>query len=211
MAFFGVLLIGAYAVGSNHSVDGPTTTTAVTSTAVKPVAGVVTAKQIVRNGRGARKGTTTTTTTTTSPGTPARTVTTTVSGGRSFFERVTGDDGGVLLRIGAVLLAALIAGAAIQRVLVGQYGGFKVGTFEIEDLADASGETLKKLKDALAQAQQESSTKLGQAEDAINALRGELATTKAAGLERETELNRTLAVITARLATIGERPEGTRQ
>lgn len=124
-----------------------------------------------------------------------------MSGGRSFFERVLGHDGDLLLRIAVILLAALVAGAAIQRVLVGQYGGIKVGSLEIAELASASDGAVKELQDALAKLQ-------GEAQSAIKKLSADLATTQADSLEREVALNQTLSVITKHLATIGDKPKG---
>lgn len=195
-AFFVVLAIGVWVVGTNHGVEHPTTTTVVTKSAVAASATSRGSTQVVFGPNGHTKTRTTTKTSTTAPGSPQSTETTTVDGSRSFIERILGDNGVVFLQIGAVLLAAFIAGAAIQRVLVGQYGGLKVGSLGVSELApevaELSGKSIKELEAALAAFQQESKTKFEEVGKSLEATRRESRVV-------DSELSNDLYVITSRL------------
>ncbi len=195
VTFFAVLVVGAWVVGRDHGVEHPKTTTVVTKSAV--AAGNTSQKstQVVLDARGRTKTSTKTTTTTATPAGPASTETTSVDGGRSFIERVLGDNGVVFLQFGVVLLAAFIAGAAIQRVLVGQFGGFKVGMFEIAELAGSSAESVLKLEDALAKSQQESSMKLHE-------IQTELAKISKESSALDSKLSGDLALVASHLAGV---------
>ena len=80
------------------------------------------------------------------PGRPSETTTTTTSGERTTLERVLGDGGVVMLQIAAVALAAFLAAAVVQRVLLGKYGGLKIGTLELGEIAEASTAGIDELK-----------------------------------------------------------------
>lgn len=99
---------------------------------------------------GERVGSTRTSELQAAPGSPAvESTTTTETEPRSFFERVLGDD---LLLYAIALLAAFLTAAAIQRVLVGRYGGFKFGSVEVQEIADATAEAQRKLPAEIAKA-----------------------------------------------------------
>jgi len=99
--------------------------------------------------------------------------TTTETEPRSFFERVLGDD---LLKWAIALLGAFLTAAAIQRVLLGRYGGFKVAGVEVQEIAEATAEAQKKLPAEIAAAIGEAAAKLrDEARNANRDLRLELA------------------------------------
>lgn len=144
LAALAVLVAGLVTVVGDSHVLAPESKTTVTKQAVAATAGTTkTNKTTVGPARakpGASAGSTTTTTVeTTGPGPakPAETTETVQSGERTFTERILGDGGVVVLQIAAVLLAAFIAGAAMQRVILGQFS-FKFGSFELASVADES-------------------------------------------------------------------------
>ena len=136
--FFVVLGAGvALVVSGGHEVGEPTATTQVTTT------------------QDATDGTTTTTVTdpdgektvtevesTSSSSDPQTATDTETTAAPGFLERVLGEDAIVLA---FALLAAVVLAAAVQRVIMGQYG-FKVGVLEVNDLVDTSSEAVKKLE-----------------------------------------------------------------
>ena len=125
-----------------------TTTTLEKEFVPAPPARKVTTTITFANGR--RTGSTRTSELQTAPDRPAvESTTTTETEPRSFFERVLGDD--LLLYVIAVF-AAFLTAAAIQRVLLGRYGGFKVGSVEVEEIADAAAEAQRRLPAEIAAA-----------------------------------------------------------
>jgi hypothetical protein len=191
VTFVGVFLVGAFLVARHESIDSPGTTTTVTKAAVSaPPGQTQTTKEVVTGTDGKKK----TTVKTVSPNAPKSTTTTTVSGGKSFTERVVGDDGLVFLLLGLVLLAAFVAAAATQRVLVGQYA-FKFGGLEIGDLADASAESIEQLKAKLTEVQE------GAAKD-VKKLRAQINRALGESRAHDAALNATLARITSHVAKL---------
>jgi hypothetical protein len=70
----------------------------------------------------------------------------------SLLERSLSNGGLLLLRIGVAALAAFIAGAVVQRTIMGNYA-FKAGPLEVPELVEASETVLTDLQDSvLAQA-----------------------------------------------------------
>ena len=114
-------------------VDAPSTTTTVTKDAVAESESSTTTTTVTPAAQGGAQGQTTVLEKT-NPARPSETTTTKTMGERSFLERVLGNNGVVVLQLGAVLLAAFAAGAVTQRVLLGEYG-FKLGTFELSAIA----------------------------------------------------------------------------
>lgn len=202
VVFFAVLLVGAAVIGANHRVEHPTTTTTVTKSAVAASNTSQRSTQLVAGARGRPQARTTTTTISKTPASPESTETTKVSGGRSLIERLLGDSGVVFLQIAVVLLAAFIAAAAIQRVLVGQFGGLKVGSLEVSEIANVSDESVAKLQAALAAAQQESSKKLGAVKADVKTIRTRLARTTKESSALDSELSSQLSLIASRLANV---------
>jgi hypothetical protein len=92
--------------------------------------------------------TTVTTVVTKSPG-KAETKRTTAEASRSFVERSLASGGLLLVRIGLVALAAFLAGAVVQRTMLGVFT-MKLGPLEVPELAkrtaEASDEALEKIK-----------------------------------------------------------------
>jgi hypothetical protein len=195
--FAGVLLVGLFLVARHGSIDSPKTTTTVTKSAVSARTGQSqVTKQVVTDSNGK----TNTTETTVSPNSPESTTTTTVSGGKSFSERVLGDEGLVFLQIGLVLLAAFVAAAAIQRVLVGQYA-FKFAGLEIGDLATASAESIEELQSSLTAVQE------GAAKD-VKKLRVRINRALSESRMHDAALNASLAKITSHLARLEDAKKG---
>jgi hypothetical protein len=160
-------VIGTVAILSDEDVAAPTSTTTVSKDAVDAVPGTEkTTKVVEQTGKDPATRTTTTETVGDTPEKPAETTTTTEEGERTFLERALGDDGLVLLQIGVAVLAAFLAGALIQRVLLGEYG-FKLGTLELGTIARASTQGIKELGDDLKKLRQETATSaaLKQADD----------------------------------------------
>jgi hypothetical protein len=204
VVFFGVLLAGAGVVGANHHVEHPTMTTTVTKSAVAASTTSRRSTEVVGAGKRRAKATTTTSKTTV-PATPQSTETTSVHGGRSLIERLLGDSGIVFLQIGVVLLAAFIAAAAIQRVLIGQFGGFKLGALEVGEVANASDETIQKLQTALTTVQQESSKRLAAVKADVKTMRTRLAKATKESSALDSQLSDQLSLITSRLASVEEK------
>ena len=71
------------------------------------------------------------------PGKPVERTTTTKPASAPWVERALGNSGLLLLRVGIVVLAAFLAGAVAQRVLLGDYA-LKVGPVEVPALTAAS-------------------------------------------------------------------------
>jgi hypothetical protein len=143
-----IALIAALALlDVGAEVDTPSSTTTVTKEAVPSGASSTTTTTVTPAREGARGETTVVEKN--APRRPAETTVTEKSGERSFLERVLGGNGVAVLQIGAALLAAFAAGAVTQRVLLGQYG-FKLGGFELSEIAGASTEALEKLKQEVA-------------------------------------------------------------
>jgi hypothetical protein len=90
------------------------------------------------------------------------TKTTTEEAPRSFVERALAAGGLLLLRIGAVVLASFIAGAAVQRAILGRFD-MKLGPLELPDLKDTAEET----EAALGAVQQELKSQVGATKEAM--------------------------------------------
>lgn len=138
-----VLIVGIVTIVGDSDVLAPESKTTTTKEAVAETAGATktttttTAPTPARGKRAAAAGSKTTTVERTGPtaAKPPETTTTVEQGERTFTERVLGDGGIVVLQIAAVLFAAFVAAAAVQRVILGQYG-FKFGNFELANVAD---------------------------------------------------------------------------
>jgi hypothetical protein len=141
----GIIALGGVKLLGDSDVLDPKSTTTVTTGGVDRVPASSTTKtEVVK-----QKGTQTKTTTTTeerpeTPAQPEKTVTTTEEGERSFLERVLGDGGLVVLQLGAVLLAAFLAAALLQRMIVGQYA-ITIGSLELPAIAADSADALEAL------------------------------------------------------------------
>lgn len=136
LAALAVLVAGLLTVVGDSDVLAPESKTTVTKNAIAETAGTT---KTTKTKRGTGAGTTTTTVETTGagPAKPAETTTTVQAGERTFTERILGDGGIIVLQIAAVLLAAFIAGAAVQRVILAEFS-FKFGGFELASVADES-------------------------------------------------------------------------
>jgi hypothetical protein len=202
IVFVIALLIGAWLFGRNGALERPTTTTVVTKSALPAHTTSQESKRAAATGSGRKKTTQTTTTRTkaTTPAAPASTETTSVTGSRSFVERLLGEKGVIFLQIGVVLLAAFIAAAAAQRVLVGQFG-FKLGVLEVPELADASEKTIKELT-LVAQSQQALNKQLTALSVEIRKVQEELRRTEGRGDRLDSVLNERLGVIARQLAAL---------
>jgi hypothetical protein len=123
--------------------------------------------------------------------------TTTSEAERSFVERSLAAGGLLLLRLGAVALAAFIAGAVVQRAIMGRFD-LKLGPLELAETkraAEASEEALAAVQDDLR----------GQVQATEGAMRVAAGAAKgvAALHEEITSLNKTLAVL---LTMVGPPP-----
>jgi hypothetical protein len=196
--FFVALVCGAFVLGRNHRVERPTTVTSVTKSAAAAVASSQKVIEVIHE-HGKKLKTTTTTTKAATPATPKSHEVTSVHGGRSFAERILGNTGLVLVRVGLLLLAAFIAAATIQRVLVGQYGGLKVGSIDIAELTD---ESVGKLGAAMTKLQEESASTLKSTKDEITELQARLERLSGDSQALDSELSNSLATITARVAGV---------
>lgn len=151
----GVLAAGVALIVGDDDLSGPETTTTVSKHAIDATPGTTNRTTVVtRTSQSAAKPDPVTRTKTTqvlgaTGPKPAETTTTTEAGPRTVLERVLGDSGLVVLRVAAIVVAAFLAGAVVQRVMVGEYGGFKVGSLELTAVARASTEGLDELKQAL--------------------------------------------------------------
>ena len=106
-----------------------------------------TTKTLVRTGAGA-KHPVTRTIVTESAGRMTETTTTTGEAAGSFFERALAASGLLFLRLGLLLVAAFLAGAIVQRTLLGRFA-FKLGPVEVPDLpqaAEASRDAINKIQ-----------------------------------------------------------------
>lgn len=141
-----VLVVGGLALVRDGHVLNPKSTTTVTTAEVGEVAGGKKTTTVVTEEKGKEtKRVTTTENQPRSPRQPEKTVTTVGSGERGLLERVLGDAGLVILQIGAVLLAAFLAAALIQRAILGQYA-IKVGALELPAVAvDTTADALEAL------------------------------------------------------------------
>jgi Sec-independent protein translocase protein TatA len=151
LAFFVIASIGAATIEGDKEIAAPTTVTTVTNERVAGTAKTrtKTTKDVTRTGN---RPTTTKTTTVTrgpTPAKPAETKVTTEDGERSFVERVLGEGGLTILQFAIVVAAAFLAAAILQRVLVGEYGGFEFGSFKLSSVARTSATGLKELRDDL--------------------------------------------------------------
>lgn len=89
--------------------------------------------------------TTTTTTIRKVPGKPTETTINRQPAEGSWTERALGDSGLLLLRVAVVVLAAFLAAAAMQRLVMGDYA-LKVGPVEVPALTAASEDALTAIK-----------------------------------------------------------------
>ena len=151
-----VAFTGGALILNDPDLSGPETTTTVTREAVERSPGTTKRTTVVTRRGGETTRQTTTEVVGPSPAKPAETTKTTEEGQRTFPERVLGDGGMVVLQIAAVLLAAFLAGAMLQRVLLGHYGGFKLGSFELTAVERASTqleEAVRKLSEEAARSE----------------------------------------------------------
>lgn len=131
----GVVVVGIAAMGGDWTVDDPKTTTTVVSAAVgKGERAQKTTTVTTRHGGRVARTTKTVEATPGRAAQPAKRVTTTVAGGKTVIERVLGDGGLVMLRLGAIVLAAFLAAAIVQRVVLGEYA-ITVGGLELPAVA----------------------------------------------------------------------------
>jgi hypothetical protein len=117
-----------------------------------------------------------TTVVTESPGKQV-TKTTTAEASRSFVERSLASGGLLLLRIGIIALAAFLAGAVVQRTILGVFA-MKLGPLEVPELAkrtaEASDEAVEQIKGELgrqAEATQAAMTAAAGAAEAVASLK----------------------------------------
>lgn len=193
-----VLIAGGYVIASeDHRFDPPSTTTTISRDAVSYDSAFRKTTEVTTRSKGKPK---TTETTTVVNGSPATKATTQVEGERSFFERVLGDAGLVFLQIALLLALAFLVGAAIQRALVGEYGGFKFGTFELTALAGASNDGIDKLKAALKKLRKDAAM-----DGDVASLRAELNAAIAESKAEDAATSSTLALIAERLAAVEKR------
>jgi hypothetical protein len=139
-----VLFVGAVVVAENGPrFAAPTKTTTVNaqSTGAGPGKRTTTTERTSPGGRGAGKKVTRVTE---QPnGNPSSTTTTTTEvESRSFIERVLGNGGLILLEAAIVLLAAFLAGAFAQRLLVGDFA-VKLGFLELGTVQAKNEQTIK--------------------------------------------------------------------
>jgi hypothetical protein len=156
LLFCAVLFIGLRGISGDADIDAPQTITTVEKGAAAATPTVTNKTTVI--GRAPGQEPTRTTTTQVQGGRPERpraTVTTTTDGERTTLERILGDGGVSILQIALVVLAAFLAAAVAQRVLVAQYGGFKIGGVELGSIADASTTGIVELKDAVKQLRQD--------------------------------------------------------
>lgn len=147
-------------IGIGPPFDGPKTTTTVVEVGRGSGTGKVTTETTqAPGGQGTKaknpekhKGQSKTTTKTVEKpsGYPSgKKTTTTEEGSRSFTERVLGKSGLALLQLGVIILAAFLAAASVQRVLVGDYA-LKIGPIEIGAAQESKEEVSQKLTADLA-------------------------------------------------------------
>jgi hypothetical protein len=162
-----VLGVGLVTVVLDSHVLAPESTTTVMKDAVSGTAGTTkTTETTTTSKRGSSSATTKVVVTTgPAPEKPAEKTTTVEAGDRTFSERVLGDGGVVVLQIAAVLLAAFIAAAAVQRVILGEFG-FKFGTFELAGVADESAAGIASLNQKVDAMHAETTSELKSLDDA---------------------------------------------
>jgi hypothetical protein len=130
-----VVVVGVGQLVGDSSVLDPKSTSTVTTAKVDAIPGTPkTTTEVVKQKGAKTKTTTTTEHQANTPEQPQKTVTTTEAGDRTFLERVLGDSGLVVLQIGAVLLAAFLAAAVFQRVILGEFA-IKIGSLEVPAVA----------------------------------------------------------------------------
>lgn len=139
-----VLFVGVTTLLGDADVLAPSSKTTVTKPAVPAATDTKTTKTTEPVAGKGKPKTTTVVDTTTSAAKPEEATTTEQEGERTLAERLLGSGGIVVLQIAALVLAAFIAAAAVQRVIVGQYG-FKFGGFELGELADQSAKGIEAL------------------------------------------------------------------
>jgi hypothetical protein len=137
--------------------DQPRTVTMEIST-VQPAPPSQKVTTSVTRAGGRRAGSTRTTEAEQPSATPAtRRTTTTEIEPRSFLERVLGDK---VIEFLIALLAAFLAGAIVQRVLLGRYGGSRAAGLGAAEIADAAADAQKKLPAEIAAAITDATAKL---------------------------------------------------
>jgi hypothetical protein len=161
------LIVGGYLIASNApDLDPPKKTTTVKEVNTGSGLGKkTTATEITRPaqpppaGETQQAGEKTTTTVDEPRGNPSdkKTTTTEVSP-KSFTERMLGDGGLVLVQIGILLLAAFLAAAFTQRLLVGDFA-LKLGFIELSALQEGAEENVKDLTAKVADLTKTSATK----------------------------------------------------
>ena len=194
LLFCGVLVAGLVFIIGDEDITSPTTTTTAEKHAVDGTP-AVTNTTTVKSKPAGKPGTTTTTTQVQGekPGRPAESTVTTTEGERTTFERVLGDGGMIVVQLAAVVLAAFLAAAVAQRVLLGEYGGLKLGALELGAIARASTAGLDELKQAVQKLREDAAT----AED-VNKAQEE-------SRREDAAVNRDLALLLRRIDLIERR------
>ena len=179
----------------DDDIQGPKTTTTVSKDAAEPTPETTKTTTVEKKkGKAAAERTTTTETQRGADAKPAEKTTTTEEGQRTFLERVLGDAGLVFLQIGVIAFAAFLAAAMTQRVLVGEYGGFKLGSLlELNAVARASTTGLDELKDALKKLRKDA------------ALNKNLTAVQKESRQEDAAINRELALLLKRLDYLEQR------
>lgn len=146
VAAIAMVVIGAIAVVADSDVLNPSSKTTVTTGPTPEIPGTRrTTTEVVQQRGKAPKTTKTVEDQSPAPARPKKVVSTTQEGERSFTERVLGDGGLIVLQIGAIVLAAFLVAALLQRLVLGQYA-IKLGSFELPAAAvDTTADGLEAL------------------------------------------------------------------
>lgn len=176
----GIAIAGfVFVLGDGPSFDQPEKKTTVVEASTGSGVGKSTRAVEIEESGGVKKGKKSTTSVERPSGSPSGKETTTVERApRSFPERTLGRSGLVLLQLGIVLLAAFLAGAFTQRVLVGDFALKLGGVLEIGALQErtvSTSDALEKLTAALtkleaANAQKADSEKVKELSDTLGNL-----------------------------------------
>jgi hypothetical protein len=190
-----IAFVAIIVIANDSDLAGPKTTTVVSKDAIAASGGTRKTTNVVTKGpHGKLSRTVTREKNSATPAKPAETTTTTEDGQRTFLERILGNGGLVILQIAVAVIAAFLAGAIVQRVLLGEYGGFKFGNFELSSVARASSTSVEKLGDDLKKAR----------EEADNAIKG----AKAESAKEDGDIRKELAIIYKHLDLIEKRIPG---
>jgi hypothetical protein len=154
----GVLAVGVVVIAGDDDLAGSETTTTVVNGVVPQVPATrKTTTVVTRPARGRAMRQTTIEVQGRIPSKPQQKTRTTEEGPRTFLERVLGDGGVLILQIAAAVAAAFLAGAIVQRVLLGEYA-LKFGNVELSAIAGASTAGLEELKEGVKKLREESAT-----------------------------------------------------